>query len=105
MCPIIMVIACSLTLAGHVGYWRTTDDVPYDQLATLKGLDPDTTYELRVVAKSDLGESASLVQEVVAGMDPGRNITQLTPTADTVKSRAKNQAIFNCLYMSLHKHT
>ena len=51
--------------------WRTLDDHPVKSATTVQGLIAGRPYQIRVVAKSDFGESASEMQEFVAGNDPG----------------------------------
>ena len=46
--------------------------MPKENWAIIRDLDPGGPYELRVVTKSDLGESMSLVEQVIAGADPGK---------------------------------
>lgn len=45
--------------------------MPKNNYAVIDNLEPGYAYQVRVVTKSDLGESMSLVGEVVAGADPG----------------------------------
>ncbi len=52
--------------------WRSTDDVPRGKEAQIRGLAPGRPYELRVVTRSDIGESISHVTEAIAGLNPGQ---------------------------------
>jgi len=40
-------------------------------MASIANLIPGSKYEIRVVSRSDLGETASLARIVVIGKDPG----------------------------------
>ena len=60
---------CSL-ISGTLP-WRSTDDVPRGSVAYIRDLSAGKPYELRVVTRSDIGESISHVLEAIAGKNPG----------------------------------
>jgi hypothetical protein len=52
-------------------YWRASDDTRIDEWARVDDLQPDMTYEVRVVTKGAHGDATSLIKQVTAGMNPG----------------------------------
>ena len=53
--------------------WHSTDDLPRGRIAYIRDLYAGRKYELRVVTRSDMGESISHVHEAIAGHNPGES--------------------------------
>ena len=54
--------------------WSVATPPSRDESATIKQLEPGREYDIRVITRSDLGESSGVIQVIVAGADPGQSL-------------------------------